>query len=70
MRKIPERPLTPPEPPVAIGCCCYCGDDILPGDTYWEGDEGMVHDECAHDHVFDVLTVRFVMEQLGYARKT
>lgn len=48
----PERQLDPPEnaQPI-VDVCCVCKEDIYAGETYFDFDGDMVHEDCASDYI-------------------
>lgn len=45
---LPERPLEPPEEkPIAY--CDYCGGEIYEGETVYNIDGQLIHEDCLHD---------------------
>ena len=49
---LPERPLEPPEEkPIAY--CDYCGGEIYEGETVYNIDGQLIHEDCLHDFADD-----------------
>lgn len=49
---IPERPLDPPED-VVVGYCVHCGGEIYDGETVYNIDGDLIHEDCLHDFAKD-----------------
>lgn len=51
-KSIPEPRYDPPEDKV-IGCCDLCGGEIYEGETIYEIDGKMIHEDCLAEFAAD-----------------
>lgn len=57
---IPERRVTPPDPPDPIGECAYCGEDKYPGEEIVKIEEKTIcrNDYCIKNYVKENIEVK------------
>ena len=60
----------PWELPHHVGRCAYCGEAVERGETFYEMDGKMLHEECFLEYVLAHYGLDKLADELGYEKGT